>query len=89
MNISQQKKYILENAQYLNKTVRLNLLSTVLMHLDEIEEIDKSKIVNSGSGGVHINLDKLDDIVLQQLYSIVFNRMSILNTKYIKGVTPL
>lgn len=77
LSINRKKKFIVENANILNKDNKLTILSLVMM------EIGSSVIMETtNKKGVDINLDLLESKnieVLKHIYNIVKKRLDILN----------
>lgn len=88
------KKYIMEYGHYMNKATRVRILNLIMYHIEDNTETEidhmqlKSDIIIKSGNGLNIDLDKLDDELLTQIYNIINRRMEILNTPYIEGVRP-
>ena len=87
-------KYIMEYGHYMDKPTKIRILNLIMYHIEdntetEIDHIQlKSDIIIKSGNGLNIDLDKLDDELLTQIYNIISRRMEILNTPYIEGVRP-
>lgn len=81
------KKYIMEYGHYMNKATKIRILNLIMYHIED-NDLDKSEIIIKSVNGLNIDLDKLEDGVLTQIYNIIFRRMEIVNTPYIEGVRP-
>lgn len=87
-DIKLQKKYMMENIIYMNKEVKMSILNLVIMNIDDsagVKEAESTatistKVLKQGKNGLNINLDKLPEHVIQQMYDIICYRMEILNT---------
>jgi len=83
------KKYIMEYGHYMNKSTRVRILNLIMYHIEDNTETEidhmqlKSDIIIKSGNGLNIDLDKLDDELLTQIYNIINRRMEILNTPYI------
>jgi len=87
-DIKLQKKYMIENIIYMNKEVKMNILNMVVMDIDDsagtkenaLKNAFAKNILKQGKNGLNINLDKLPEYVIQQMYDIICYRIEILNT---------
>ena len=85
--VSPIKKYIMEYGHYMNKATKIRILNLIMYYIED-NDLDKSEIIIKSVNGLNIDLDKLEDEALTQIYNIIFRRMEIVNTPYIEGVRP-
>jgi hypothetical protein len=79
-SMSKQKKFIIENSHILNKTIRINIFSIVMMELEDHKDIIISE--NMGNVGININLDIIEELkpnVITHIYNIIKNRLDTLS----------
>jgi len=76
------KKYITEYGQYMNRSTKIRILNLIMYYIED-NDLSKSDIIIKSGNGLNIDLDKLDDELLTQIYNIINRRMEILNTPYI------
>jgi len=81
------KKYIMEYGHYMNKATKINILNLIMYYIED-NDLNKSDIIINSINGLNIDLDKLEEEVLIQIYNIIFRRMEILNNPYVEGVRP-
>ena len=87
--LNNQKKFIIENAYILNKEMKINILSIIII---EIEDMQNSIISeNVGMHGVNINLDSIELInptLITHIYNIIKNRLDVLSKplKHLKSI---
>ena len=88
------KKYIMEYSHYMNKATKIRILNLIMYYIEDNTNTEsdhmqlKSELIIKSVNGLNIDLDKLDEEVLIQIYNIVYRRMEVLNTSYIEGVRP-
>jgi hypothetical protein len=94
IDLKAQKKYMIENIPYMNKEIKSLILNIVIVNIDNlageyvsmVDAIDAALangiLINNDKGtkGLNIDLDKLNENTIRQIYNIIYNRMEILNT---------
>jgi hypothetical protein len=82
---------MIENIPNMNRDIKLKILDTVVNQIDNLagERVKNAEAVATAlanglliqaPNGLNINLDKLDESTIRQIYNIIYNRMEILNT---------
>ena len=98
-----QKKYMIENIPYMNKEIKSLILQVVIINIDNhagehvsvadaIDEALSNGLLiqnHKGTKGLNIDLDKLGEDVIRQIYNIIYNRMEILNTPVRQRTYPI
>jgi hypothetical protein len=89
LSTERKKKFIIENSNILNRDIKLNILTIIMMnsdlHIKSSSETDQSIIMDTSNNSkkcVDINLDLLEkkDInVLNHIYNIIHKRLETLN----------
>jgi hypothetical protein len=102
-DLKAQKKYMIENIQYMNKEIKSLILHIVIVNIDNLagedvpvddaidEALSNGILIQNhkGTKGLNIDLDKLDEDVIRQIYNIIYNRMEILNTPVRQRTYPI
>ena len=70
------KKYIMEYGHYMNKSTKIRILNLIMYHIEDNTNTEsdhmqlKSDIIIKSVNGLNIDLDKLEEEVLIQIYNI-------------------
>ena len=75
----------------MNKEIKSLILQVVIIYIDNLagERVKNAEAVATAlanglliqaPNGLNINLDKLDESTIRQIYNIIYNRIEILNT---------
>lgn len=79
-NLNNQKKFIIENAYILNRDIKINILSIIIIETEDVQNSIISE--NVGMHGVNINLDIIESInpsLITHIYNIIKNRLEFLS----------
>jgi hypothetical protein len=89
---AQQIEYITDYSQYIrNKSVQIQILNAAMRYIEDYCNGDKSNHIHESRGspiGLNFFLNNFDDLTIQQIYDIVYNRMQLLNSPRIEKQTP-
>lgn len=87
-----QIEYITDYGQYIrNKSVQIQILNAAMRYVEDYCKGDKSNHIHESRGspsGLNFFLDNFDDLTVQQIYNIIYNRMQLLNSPYVEKQTP-
>ena len=77
-SLAQQKTYIIENSRLLERGIKINILSLVQTWVYDEDSPPQTTIVNCRDG-VNINLDKIPQDLVTNIFNIVKSQVASLN----------